>query len=112
VVTGRLAGVDVSAFAVGRFCAAEDFAGKGCDLADAEEQEPGEVPGGVAFDPFEVDVGSLSGGVADVHDEGGERVAGKRPATLRSYQDALRPVRSMFGHKPLQPAAGCTPPGC
>jgi integrase len=27
---------------------------------------------------------------------------GKRPATLRSYQDALRPVRALLGGKPIQ----------
>lgn len=32
----------------------------------------------------------------------GKRLSGKRPATLRSYRDALSHVRSLFGTKPLQ----------
>lgn len=31
-----------------------------------------------------------------------KRLAGKRPATMRCYTDALGPVRAMFGHKALQ----------
>ncbi|MBA2509538.1 MAG: site-specific integrase, partial [Nocardioidaceae bacterium] len=31
-----------------------------------------------------------------------KRLAGKRPATMRCYADALRPVRTLLGTKPLQ----------
>lgn len=34
-----------------------------------------------------------------------KRLDGKRPATLRGYADALRPVRTRFGVKPLQELA-------
>ena len=36
---------------------------------------------------------------------GSKRLAGKRPATMLSYTDALRPVRALLGTKPLQAVA-------
>ncbi|GAA2758627.1 hypothetical protein GCM10009872_39870 [Actinopolymorpha rutila] len=57
LIRRRSADVDVRAAGGVGFGAAEDFAGDGGHLADAEEEEAQEVRDRIAFGPLEVDVG-------------------------------------------------------
>lgn len=70
----RSAHVDAGAAGAVGFGLAEDFAGDGGDFALAEEEEPEELGEGIAFGPLEVDVRPLSGHVARVQQQGGQRV--------------------------------------